>query len=148
MPTLTGPITADGALVNVHFGVSGARRYVLVRRSFPVPVPSAVRAVLDTGSFITLADARAITLLGVTPYDRRKFLTSATGATPHVRDVYDLSVTLLDDGANQSAYWPSVDVLPAVFPPSDAVHGVIGRDLLAKAALLFDGIAGIFTLTV
>ena len=115
---------------------------------FPVPAPSPVRAVLDTGSFITLADAQAITPLGVTSYDQLKFLTSATGATPHVRDVYKLSVTLLDDGGGTLAYWPAVDVLPAVFSATDMVHGVIGRDLLATTVLHFDGKAGAFTLTV
>ena len=148
MPTLTGLITADGALVNVLIGVSEARRQTLRRVGFPVPAPSAVRAVLDTGSFLSLAEATAILPLGVTYYKRRQFLTSATGSTPHVRDVYDLSVTLLDDGGAALAYWPSVDVLPATFLPADAVHGVIGRDLLATAVLYFDGKGGAFTLTV
>ena len=148
MPTLTGPITADGALVNVLVGVSEARRQALLRVGFPVPAPCAVRAVLDTGSFISLADAQAITPLGVQPYRQRQFLTSTTGATPHVRDVYDLSVTLLDDAGGQLAYWPSVDVLPAAFLPTDAVHGVIGRDLLATAILHFDGKGGTFAMTV
>jgi len=147
MPTLNGLITADGAVVNVLIGVSQARRQTLRRVSFPVPAPSALRAVLDTSSFATLADIQAIAPLGVTPFMRRRFLTSATGATPHVRDVYKLSVTLLDDGGTTLAYWPSVDVLPAVFLPTDAVHGVIGRDLLATAVLHFDGKGGSFTLT-
>jgi hypothetical protein len=148
MPTLTGPITADGAVIHVLIGVSEARRQVLLRIGFPVPAPSAIRAVLDTGSFVTLADAQAIASLGETSYDRQQFFTSATGVTPHVRDVYNLSLTLLDDGGAPLAYWPSVDVLPAVFLPTDAVHGVIGRDLLGTAVLHFDGKAGAFTLMV
>ena len=148
MPTLTGPITADGALVSVLIGVSEVRRQALRCVGFPVPAPSAVRAVLDTGSFVTFADIQAIVPLGVTRYDRWQFFTSATGATPHVRDVYKLSVTLLDDAGAPLVYWPSVDVLPAVFLPTDAVHGVIGRDLLATAVLHFDGKGGSFTLTV
>jgi hypothetical protein len=148
MPTLTGPIAADGAVASVLIGVSEARRRVLQRVGFPVPAPSAVRAVLDTGSFITLADLRAIAPLGVARYGRLRFFTSTTGAMPHVRDVYNLSVTLLDDSGATLAYWPSVDVLPAGFAPTDAVHGVIGRDLLATAVLHFDGKGGAFTLTV
>ena len=129
-------------------GVSEARRQVLLRVGLPVPIPSVIRAVLDTGSFITLADSPAVASLGVTAYRRQKFLTSAPGATPHVRDVFDLSVTLLDDGGRQLAYWPSVDVLPAVFPLADPIRGVVGRNLLAGAVLVFDGKAGAFTLTV
>ncbi len=73
MPTLTGLITADGALVNVLIGVSEARRQTLLRVGFPVPAPAAVRAVLDTGSFLSLADATAIAPLGVAAYDRLQF---------------------------------------------------------------------------
>lgn len=148
MPTLTGPITADGALVSVLVGVSEARRQALLRVGFSVPAPLPVRAVLDTGSFVTLADARAITALGVAPHRRQMFLTSATGSTPHVRDVYKLSLTLLNDGGAPLAYWPFVDVIPATFPPTDVVQGVIGRDLLATAIFHFDGKGGTFTLTV
>jgi hypothetical protein len=148
MPTLTGPITADGAVVSILIGVSEARRRALLRVGFPVPAPSVLRAVLDTGSFITLADEPAIMALGVTFHNQQQFFTSATGVTPHVRDVYKLSITLLDDGGAPLAYWPSVDVLPAVFLPTDAVHGVIGRDLLGTAVLHFDGRAGAFTLMV
>ena len=148
MPTLSGPITVDGAVVSVLIGVSEPRRQTLGRVGLPVPAPSALCAVLDTGSFATLADVQAILPQGVTPYKRRRFFTSATGARPHVRDVYDLSVTLLDDSGATLAYWLSVDVPPAVFLPTDAVHGVIGRDLLATAVLHFDGKGGSFTLTV
>ena len=148
MPTLTGPITADGALVSILIGVSEARRQVLGRVGFPVPTPSTVRAVVDTGSFISVADARAIAPLGVAPYDQLRFFTSATGLTPHVRDVYKLSVTLLDDSGATLAYWPAVDVLPGVFLPTDVVHGVVGRDLLAMAVLNYDGKGGAFRLTV
>ena len=148
MPTLTGPITANGALVSILIGVSEARRQALRRVGFPVPAPSTFRVVLDTGSFISVADAQAIAPLGVAPYDQLAFFTSATGTTPHVRDVYKLSVTLLDDSGAPLAYWPSVDVLHGEFPPTDVVHGVIGRDLLAMAVLHFDGKAGAFGLTV
>ncbi len=113
-----------------------------------MPAPYPICAVLDTGSFVTLADILAIAPLGVASHDRWRFFTSATGATPHVRDVYNLSVTLLDDAGGQLAYWPSVDVLPAAFLPTDAVHGVIGRDLLATGVLHFDGKGGSFSLTV
>jgi hypothetical protein len=55
---------------------------------------------------------------------------------------------LLDDSGATLAYRPSVDVTPAVFLLTDAVHGVIGRDLLAAAVLHFDGKGGAFSLTV
>jgi hypothetical protein len=147
MPTVSGAITPDGgALVSILVGVSEARRNVLVRCGFAVPPPSRIVAVLDTGSFITLADVDAVSPLGVTAYDQREFLTSGTGTKPQMRPVYDLSVTVLDDAGAPVKSWPSVDVLSAVYPAAEVVHGVIGRDLLADCELHFDGKIGRFTL--
>ena len=39
MPTLTGPITADGALVNVLIGASEARRQTLRLVGFALAIP-------------------------------------------------------------------------------------------------------------
>jgi hypothetical protein len=147
MPKLSGAITPDGgALVSILVGVSEARRKVLIRCGFAVPPPSRIVAVLDTGSFITLADVDAVSPLGDTAYDQREFLTSGTGTTPQMRPVHDLSVTLLDDTGGPVKSWPSMDVLSAVYPATDVVHGVIGRDLLADCDLHFDGNNGRFTL--
>jgi hypothetical protein len=148
MPTLTGPIVADGSLVNILVGVSEARRQALRRVGFPLPTPSPIRVLLDTGSFITVAASQAIAPLGVTHYDQRQFFTSSAGLTPYTRDVYDLSVTLLDDNGATLYYWPSVDVIPGVFPPTDQVQGVIGRDLLDDCVFTYDGKRRTFTLDI
>lgn len=148
MPTFTGPIVADGSLVNILVGVSEARRQVLRSVGFLVPTPSPVRVLLDTGSIITITKAQAITPLGVTRYDQRQFFNSAVGLTPIVRDVFDLSITLLDDKGISLHYWPSVDVIPGVFPPTDQVQGVIGRDLLDECVFTYDGKRRTFSLDV
>jgi hypothetical protein len=148
MPTLTGPIVADGSLVNILVGVSEARRQTLRSVGFPVPSPSPVRVLLDTGSFITIAVEQAIVPLGVTRYDQRPFFNSSVGMTPIARDVFNLSITLLDDKGVQLYYWPSVDVIPGVFPPTDQVQGIIGRDLLDDCVFIYDGKRRNFTLDI
>ncbi len=147
MPTLNGTVTLAGALVAIRVGVSEARRNALQRCGFPVPPPAQVQAVVDTGSFITLVDVAAVTPLGVLPYRQRKFFTAASGTTPQTKPVYDLSVTILDGAGGTLAYWPSIDVLEAVFLAGDVVHGVVGRDLLVACELYYNGRGGTFSLT-
>jgi hypothetical protein len=149
MATISGPITADGALVTIAVGVSEARRRLLQRHNLPVPLPSQVRVVLDPASSFTLADERgAIGSLGVTSYRQQLLLSSASGVTFNSLPVYDLSVALLDDTGNHLVYWPQVDVLGTSYPPNAAVRGVFGRDLLADCVFHFDGKKKTFSLTV
>jgi hypothetical protein len=147
MTSFSDVIGRDGALVTLQIGVSEVRRNLLQRFNFPVPPASEVQALLDTGSFFTLGDIQAIAPLGVKSYDTRKLLSAATGTTTHNRDVYDLSITILDPAGQPFAYWPSVDVIDAAFPSTDIVHGIVGRDLLSAMVFHFDGKSGLFSLT-
>jgi hypothetical protein len=101
MPTLTGPITPDGALVTLAIGVSEVRRQLLQRFHFPVAAVSPVRALLDPGSHYTLADIQALQHLGVTPYEQRPLLSSASGLAINILPVYLLSASLLDTTAKR-----------------------------------------------
>jgi hypothetical protein len=148
MPTLTGPITADGALVTVAIGVSEPRRQKLQRFNFPIPAPAQVPSILDPGSPFTLADIDSIQHLGVASYVSQSLRSSASGLAIYMLPVYRLSVTLLDASGQPLKYWPEVDVLGATYAPNAVVHGVFGRDLLADCIFLYDGKAGSFSLTV
>lgn len=148
MPTLTGPITADGALVTIAVGVSEARRHRLQRFNFPVPLPSQVRVLLDPGSAFTLTNSQAFNNLGVGSYFNQPVSSSASGLAVHTLRVYGLSVTLLDAAGQPLRYWPQVDVLGTTCDPASVVQGIFGRDLLAACLFLYDGKGGSFSLTV
>src|SRR5262249_37576611 len=106
MPTISGPITADGALVTIAVGVSETLRRMLQRHNLPVPLPSQVRVVLDPASAFTLADeVRSIRTLGVTSIQSQPVLSSASGMKFNSLPVYDLSVALLDDTGHPLFYW-------------------------------------------
>jgi hypothetical protein len=149
MPTLHGPITADGAVITISLGVSETTRRALQRRNLPVPVRSVLRVVVDPGSAMTLADeVRAIGPLGVRSPRQQGILSSASGLTVNLRSVYDLSVELLDAGGYPLMYWPWVNVLGATYDPASVIQGVFGRDLLAGCVFHYDGKGGRFSLTV
>src|SRR5579884_2145385 len=56
MPTLSGDITSEGALVEVLLGWSMPDVQTLRRAGRPIPQPLSVRALLDTGAETTGAD--------------------------------------------------------------------------------------------
>ncbi len=148
MPNLHGPITPHGALVTLAIGVSEARRQLLHRLNFPVPIPSTICTLLDPGSDVTVADGVALRHLGITPHSHLPLLSSASGTVVNRLPVYYFSATLLDAAGQPVMYWPSVNVYATTYDPSAVVHGVFGRDLLADCAFLYDGKNGVFSLTV
>jgi len=149
MVTISGPITADGALVTIAVGVSEARRRLLQRHNLPVPPPSQVRVVVDPASAVTLADeVRSIRPLGVMSSGQQLLLSSASGLTINNHPFFPLSVALLDDTGHPLFYWPQVNVLGTSYHPASAVQGVFGRDLLADCVFHFDGKKRFFSLTV
>src|SRR5689334_19033613 len=67
MPTLIGPLTPEGALVDVHIGLSASSVQALRTALRPVPPPSSARALLDTGAEITCVDPSVIQTLALPP---------------------------------------------------------------------------------
>ena len=53
MPYLSGNIEAAGAVIDVVIGVPQSRAALLQKHSFVVPPPVDVRALIDTGSFMS-----------------------------------------------------------------------------------------------
>lgn len=50
MPSLTGPTTGDGAVIDILVGVNAPGLLALRQTGSPIPQPVPMRAVLDTGS--------------------------------------------------------------------------------------------------
>jgi hypothetical protein len=148
MPTLTGPITPDGALVTLAIGVSESRRHKLQRFNFPVPLPVIARAMIDPGSLFSFGDGQVLPSVGGMPLGQQSLLSSASGLAVHLLPVYLLSVTLLDAVGQPMMYWPHVNVLGTTYDPATVVQGIFGRDLLADCVFHYDGKAGSFSLTV
>ncbi len=70
-------------------------------------------------------------------------LTPSTGGLPHITGYYDVSLSLLHPKLTYTFY--SVPVLESDLT-GQGIGALIGRDLLAKCLLIYDGQAGTFTL--
>ncbi|HMC63569.1 MAG TPA: hypothetical protein VKI65_01400 [Gemmataceae bacterium] len=147
MPTLTGPITPLGAVIDILVGVSAPATMVLRRASKPIPQSVPLRADLDTGSFISCLDAQAILVLGLHPAGQRVLSTASTGAAMLPCDEYKVSLTIVHPSGNAALNRTLGLVTVADLPLAQTgIPALIGRDLLDRWEFLYDGRGGRFTL--
>lgn len=67
MRSLTVPILTSGALIEVHLGLSDARRRVMQRQGRPFPPPARATLLIDTGASMSLVDEALMRALQLTP---------------------------------------------------------------------------------
>ena len=139
MSLIRGAITTEGATIDMLVGVSNTRRAVLLRNHLPVPAEVAVRAQLDTGSFTTCIMPEVFQKLGLSPFERLLIRTPSTRrGEPCPCDRYDVSLTLVAGMALTPD--PSVWVIASEdFIPEEHIQAIIGRDLLDKCVLNYEG---------
>jgi len=147
MSIVTGPITPDGALIDVLVGVSGARQKLLERKGFMVPKKIPVRAVIDTGSYATAFMPKVFKALDLTPLGTVKVRTpSTTPGEPHITDEFDVNVTLVSGLDEVVALRVRAIVSDDFDNWTDAPQALFGRDVLSKCAFAYYGLAGEWTL--
>lgn len=139
MPLITGSIDFQGAAVSVLVGVSRNRAAVLRRVGLPVPPAIPIRLQIDTGSYATAITAVVFQQLGVTRiYQTQVRTTFTTPGSPHLADVFDVSLTPVS-GTPQGLR-SSVHVLCSPdFQMTDPSQGILGRDVLDSCFFEYDG---------
>jgi len=145
MSILSGWVEADGPLVEVV--VSLSRPELLRRRLSGQSIPPTLRALLDTGAECTCVDPRhvgtlALPLRGVTLVNLPS-LGGMSGATQH-----DAGLAIVHSSGDAAE-----NLVVPEFPLTElslgqiGYHMLIGRDLLDRCLLIYDGPGGTFCLS-
>ena len=146
MPLVTGPLLPGGAIIDVLVGVSGPRRALLEKHSFPVPHPVAVRVLIDTGSSHTGFAPRVFNELGISPVGTMHILTPSTlPHAPHECDLFDATLSLVANGAAHPFGGRRV-VSADCWMESEGIEGLIGRDILDRCTFMYFGLEKAFSL--
>jgi hypothetical protein len=146
MPKLTGPLTANGAVVEVLIGLCQPDVQRLRNALQPIPPPVSMPAILDTGAAVTCVDSRAFAALGLSPTGVIRVVTAATSA-PLDRDQFDVGLTIAHPSGN-----PLDNLVLASFTVTDSplvptgIPALVGCDVLARCRFVYDGPAGMFSL--
>jgi hypothetical protein len=138
MPRITAQIGGTGATFDLIVGITPSRQQALVKAHRPLPPPLRIRAVLDTGAFCTVIDSKILQSLELEPKGKIQVHTpSTTGQQPYEANQYDVLLAMFHPSGP-----PLVERSMAVIE-SDlsgwSGQALIGRDLLSKCVVVYDG---------
>jgi len=133
----------DGAILPIGIGISEERGKILESEEYFSGIPIHVRGLIDTGASGTCVDSRILKQLGLTPTGSVPIHTPSTRGIAVDVDQYDVSIALFDQH-DQILSFGTIPVIESTF---DDCEVLIGRDILRQVLLIYDGIAGQFTLT-
>jgi hypothetical protein len=148
MPHFTLNVDVPGPVVNAVVSVSEARRGALIAQNLPVPHERVIRALVDTGaSFTSIEPAVLVTGLELTPTGTIDVVTPSTGQGSHTADTYDVDFSI--KGASQQDVplsLTNIRVGASELFLMQGIHALIGRDVLQRCVLVYNGALNQFTL--
>ena len=146
MPHFTLDVDAAGPVVNAQINVSEGRRAALEAQGTTVPSPRVVRALIDTGASFSSVEPLVLTALGLTPTGTIDFVTPSTGQNVVTTDTYDVDVVIYAGQNDPPLSMPNLRVAACELFLRQGIHALIGRDILSKCILVYNGEVNQFSL--
>jgi hypothetical protein len=146
VPHFTLNIDPAGPVVTAVVHVSEGRRTALEAQGLAVPGPRTIRALVDTGASFTSIEPGVMQALGLTPTGTVDIVTPSTGQEVHTTDTYDLDFVIYKEANEPPLSMPNLRVAACELFLKQGIHGLIGRDVLSKCVLIYNGESKIFTL--
>ena len=104
-----------------------------------------VRGLIDTGASCTCIDPQVFSTLGLQPTGSAPVLTPSTGAVAVQQALYDVSIMI--PHADSPLFISSMPVLESELFLGQGFHVLVGRDILSRCVLIYNGASGFFTLS-
>jgi predicted aspartyl protease len=147
VPHFTLSIEPNGPIVNAAVSVSEGRRTALLADGQEVPVARTIRALVDTGASFTSIQPHVLQALGLTPTGTIEIVTPSTGSETHTTETYDVDFAI--GGANADD--PPLVISNLRIATSElflrqGIHALIGRDVLKRCILVYNGSINAFSL--
>jgi Aspartyl protease len=144
MPILSSHLDYGGrATVELYVGVSTAESKY---RSSLQPI--LVRALVDIGASSTNIARRVIDQLGLSPVGQTPLHTPSTGPDPVPADVYAVDISISLGGEKTELLAADLKVLEIEGLSGSGVEALLGRDILRRGVLVYDGPGRRFTLAI
>lgn len=139
MPIIEGEIDHIGPVIDAVVRVPKWRVDFLAKRNLPPPPPQYIRLLVDTGSYATALSQDVIDRLSLIPVGQTSIYTPSTPLhLPHQCFEYQAELSLVANGSERR--FGEIDLINAEsWHESENVYGLIGRDVLARCLLLYDG---------
>jgi predicted aspartyl protease len=147
MPHFTLAVDANGPIVNAGVSVSEGRRAALIAQGQPVPGMRTIRALVDTGASFTSIEPQVLQALNLTPTGTIDIVTPSTGSGVHTTETYDIDFII--GGPDASAIplsIPNLRIAASELFLHQGIHALIGRDILGRCILVYNGSINHFSL--
>lgn len=144
MPHFSLQILPAGPMADAYVGVSQPRAQALQQAGQAVPGPQQVRVLIDTGASGCCVDPVVLTALGLTPTGQIPVNSATSGATPVMCDQYDVGLIIPPPTGPFVA--PTIPVTAHQLLLAQGFHALIGRDVLSRCVLVYNGAISLFTL--
>jgi hypothetical protein len=147
MPHFTLPLSPGGPQINAAVLVSNAREQTLQQLGQPIPPPQMIRALIDTGASISAVEPSVLTALGLTPTGEMEIHTPSTGGVPVKTPTYDVRLAILSGRPGDTHFISDTVQITASSLAVQGIQALIGRDILARCILFYNGADSMFTLS-
>lgn len=146
MPSFTLTSGPAGPLIQVGICLSGPHQEVLRKAGKPIPPLVLGTFLVDTGASGTVVDPGLIAPLLLTPTGAVMVQTPSTNGQPVACHQYDVSLFIPPAKPQKTGFYvEATPVTESVLRPQ-GIDGLIGRDVLARCVLIYNGEDGHFTL--
>jgi hypothetical protein len=149
MPQVTLGTTPQGLIVEAIVGVSAPRLVALRSEGKAIPESISVMALIDTGADSTMIDGSVITRLGIPSIGTIAMHTPSTGAQPVECFTFDVCLGIQSQQAGYLiTHFDTLLVMESDFAAQGVVYNaLIGRDVLSRGLLFYNGPHNAYTLS-
>ena len=146
MPSINGVLSPGGPLLTMLVGISMPRADAMNAAGVPVPQFVTGTFLVDTGASCTCVDPLFVASLQLIATGNVPMQTPSTAGVPVHCNQYDVSVYLPDSGTGGGGFY--IGALPVIETSfaSLGIEGLIGRDIIDRCTMVYNGSAGMFTL--
>jgi hypothetical protein len=149
MPQITLPVTPQGLLLEIVIAASTPRQAALQANGQPIPALVQIKALVDTGADSTVIDQTVIAKLGIPPTGITMIHSATSGVQPVPCRTFDVLLGI--PGHSPGTVIVVVGALAVVESDFSAhaahYNALLGRDVLDRGVLIYNGTAGVFTLS-
>lgn len=135
----------SGPTINVLIGPSAQLQQAFQDAGLPIPQPVSGVFLVDTGASHTVIDADVIAPLGLNPTGAVMIHTPSTAGNAVSMPQFDLMIYVPGSAGAQGWLIDSLPVTASSFK-GQPIDGLIGRDIINRGLLVYNGPSAHFTL--
>lgn len=134
----------NGAVLTVEISISNVLENLLKSQNLPIPQPITGIALIDTGATNSCVDQKIISTLGVQPVGT---INSGTAGGIIQQNLYPAHFRFPQENLDLNFTACAGVTLDGQNALGKPIVALLGRDILARFILIYNGPAGMFTIT-